>query len=183
MCEQGPSFVRGFVWADSRDFLAADRYRGRRAEGFTVLRTNCRGGRSWAGWRSRLPFLRPKMPVGLHRLEACKRAGVQFVDCRILEDETDARLWEIAENLHRAELTALEHDEHVAEWIRLTERKLAQIAPVGPARRPREVSGRLTETRRLPGGSARQESAAALARPGVGVAACGRKAGMGGLVL
>lgn len=28
---------------------------------------------------------------------------------------------EIAENLHRAELTALEYDEHVAEWVRLTE--------------------------------------------------------------
>ena len=34
-----------------------------------------------------------------------------------------ARLREIAENLHRAELTALERAEHIAEWVRLTEQK------------------------------------------------------------
>jgi hypothetical protein len=28
---------------------------------------------------------------------------------------------EIAENLHRADLTALERDKHVAEWIRLAD--------------------------------------------------------------
>jgi ParB family chromosome partitioning protein len=32
----------------------------------------------------------------------------------------DARLWEIAENLHRAELTFAERAEHVAEWIAIT---------------------------------------------------------------
>ena len=60
--------------------------------------------------------------------------------CVVIEDdETDARLWEIAENLHRAELTALERDEHIAEWVRLTEEKakaagseekLVQVGPV-----------------------------------------------------
>lgn len=39
------------------------------------------------------------------------------------EDLVHARLWEISENLHRAELTALERDEHVAEWIRLANEK------------------------------------------------------------
>lgn len=38
-------------------------------------------------------------------------------------DEIDAELWEIAENLHRAGLTALERDEEVARWIELTEAK------------------------------------------------------------
>jgi ParB family chromosome partitioning protein len=33
--------------------------------------------------------------------------------------ELEARLWEIAENLHRAELTALERAEHISLWIRL----------------------------------------------------------------
>lgn len=37
------------------------------------------------------------------------------------DDEANARRWEIAENLHRADLTALERDAHVVEWIRLTE--------------------------------------------------------------
>ena len=47
-------------------------------------------------------------------------------------DERDARLWEIAENLHRAELTVQERAEHIAEWVRLVEEKGAQLAhPVG----------------------------------------------------
>ena len=33
--------------------------------------------------------------------------------------ELEARLWEIAENLHRAELTALERAEHISQWIKL----------------------------------------------------------------
>ncbi|HEX3862536.1 MAG TPA: hypothetical protein VHY35_12655 [Stellaceae bacterium] len=41
-------------------------------------------------------------------------------------------MWEIAENLHRAELTVLERSEHVAEWVRLADDKLAQVAPVSP---------------------------------------------------
>jgi hypothetical protein len=35
-------------------------------------------------------------------------------------DSIEARLWEISENLHRAELTKLERSEQVAEWVRLT---------------------------------------------------------------
>ena len=34
-------------------------------------------------------------------------------------DETQAELWEIAENLHRADLTQLERDEQLARWIHL----------------------------------------------------------------
>lgn len=49
-------------------------------------------------------------------------------------DETQCRLWEIAENLHRAELSALERDEHVAEWIRLTGEKLRQPDAVSGGR-------------------------------------------------
>ena len=74
--------------------------------------------------------------AGRHRLEAVRRLGWDSVDC-IRMDGTDdeARMWEIAENLHRADLTVLERDEHVAEWVRLagknhTEDKPAQVAPV-----------------------------------------------------
>ncbi len=35
-------------------------------------------------------------------------------------DEAQQRLWEIAENLHRAELTVQERANHIAEWVRLT---------------------------------------------------------------
>lgn len=37
--------------------------------------------------------------------------------------ETDFRLWEITENLHRAELTMQERPGHIVEWVRLTDEK------------------------------------------------------------
>jgi ParB family chromosome partitioning protein len=69
--------------------------------------------------------------AGLHRLEACRRLGMAFIDARIVDlDEIECRLWEIAENLHRAELTALERSEQIAEWVRLAEerRKAAEVS-------------------------------------------------------
>lgn len=68
--------------------------------------------------------------AGRHRLEACRRLGWQLIDCTVFDgNEIDTRLWEIAENLHRAELTVTERSEHIAEWLRLTEEKSAQVAP------------------------------------------------------
>jgi ParB-like chromosome segregation protein Spo0J len=73
--------------------------------------------------------------AGRHRLEACKRLGREHVPALIVSMTNDeARLWEIAENLHRAELSKLERDEQIAEWIKITER--LQV-----------VSGKLRETR------------------------------------
>jgi hypothetical protein len=43
-------------------------------------------------------------------------------------DERDARLWELAENLHRAELTVLERDLHVAEWVQLVSDKTSETS-------------------------------------------------------
>jgi ParB family transcriptional regulator, chromosome partitioning protein len=73
----------------------------------------------------------PVLIAGRHRVEACKRLGIPFIDCIVHEgDERTSRMWEIAENLHRADLTALERSEHIAEWVRLAEDKPAQVAPV-----------------------------------------------------
>ena len=36
-------------------------------------------------------------------------------------DEREAKLWEIAENLHRADLSVQERADHIAEWIRLVD--------------------------------------------------------------
>ena len=58
--------------------------------------------------------------AGAHRLEACRRLGWEEVPVVEISDETDARLWEIAENLHRAELSVQERADHIAEWMRLT---------------------------------------------------------------
>ena len=74
--------------------------------------------------------------AGAHRLAAVKKLGWENVPAVFIEaDCIDVRRWEIAENLHRAELTVLERAEHVTEWLRLTEKKQqedkpAQVAPV-----------------------------------------------------
>jgi ParB-like chromosome segregation protein Spo0J len=71
-----------------------------------------------------------KLVAGRHRLQAAIELGLSSVPIRIeTGTETDARLWEIAENLHRAELTVTERAEHVAEWIRLTEERAADLKP------------------------------------------------------
>lgn len=60
--------------------------------------------------------------AGRHRLEACRKLGREHVPAIIVSmSNGEARKWEIAENLHRADLTKLERDGMVAEWIRLTE--------------------------------------------------------------
>ncbi len=72
---------------------------------------------------------------GLHRLAAARQLGWKEIPCQILFSSTaavenphalnmqgsDRHAWmvEIAENLHRAELTALERSEHIAAWIKL----------------------------------------------------------------
>ena len=72
-----------------------------------------------------------ELVTGAHRVAAAKKLGWDGIESIIRDcDEIEARLWEIAENLHRSDLTALERDEQIAEWIRLCkERKVAQLAP------------------------------------------------------
>lgn len=92
----------------------------------------------------------PILIAGAHRLEAAKRLGWDFIDAYVFEgDERDARMWEIAENLHRADLTALERAEQVAEWVRLAEerglsRQLDEKMPRG-----RPESGRARASREI----------------------------------
>lgn len=73
--------------------------------------------------------------AGRHRLEACKRLGMAMVDCVVFDGtETQARLWEIAENLHREDLTVQERSDHIAEWVRLTELSGASCTTKAPGR-------------------------------------------------
>lgn len=74
--------------------------------------------------------------AGRHRFAAVVDLGWDTIECFVdLDaDETQAELWEIAENLHRADLTALERDEQIARWVELTSDKLGQIAPVSGGR-------------------------------------------------
>lgn len=69
---------------------------------------------------------RYSLVAGRHRLEACKKLGREHVPAVIVSmTNAEARKWEIAENLHRAELTKLERDEQIAEWIRITEAEVS----------------------------------------------------------
>jgi ParB-like chromosome segregation protein Spo0J len=96
--------------------------------------------------------------AGAHRLEVCRRLGWEEVPVVEFADETEARLWEISENLHRAELSALERDEQLAEWVKLVEQK--------DKRKQEEFSDNLSENQRRGG------------RPAGGAAAASRELGV-----
>jgi ParB family chromosome partitioning protein len=69
--------------------------------------------------------------AGLHRLEACRKIGREHVPSIICTmTNAEARMWEIAENLHRAELTKLQRAEYIEEWRELV---LKNSTPVQPA--------------------------------------------------
>jgi ParB family chromosome partitioning protein len=83
--------------------------------------------------------------AGRHRVEACKRLGIENIECSLVDvDATGARMMEIAENLDRSELTALERDEHVAEWIVLANKKEGVSSELGTklSSRGRDGEGR-----------------------------------------
>lgn len=75
--------------------------------------------------------------AGAHRLAAAKSLGWKKIDCIVLDcDETQAELWEIAENLHRAELTVIERAEQIARWVELSNMLLSQVATKATGGRP-----------------------------------------------
>jgi ParB family chromosome partitioning protein len=93
--------------------------------------------------------------AGLHRLEACKKLGHNGIMCAIRSfTNAETRMWEISENLHRAELTTQERVEQIAEWVKLCERE-----------RKKEVSGQVGQK---PQGG----------RPEGGIAAASRQLGL-----
>jgi hypothetical protein len=93
--------------------------------------------------------------AGGHRLATCIELGINQVPV-VAEtgSELEARLWEIAENLHRADLTALERAEHISQWIKLrggrgagesrnqANDKLDQVGPVSELIPARDGRGR-----------------------------------------
>lgn len=67
--------------------------------------------------------------AGRHRIEACRKLGREHVQATIVSmTNAEARMWEIAENLHRAELTKLERAEQIEEWRKLS-KELAGVMP------------------------------------------------------
>jgi len=89
--------------------------------------------------------------AGATLLAAAKLLNSTHIRADIIEcDEVEARLWEIAENLYRAELTALEEAEHLAEWIRVMERKVVSRQKVAKPKGGRPEGAITKAARELP---------------------------------
>jgi ParB-like chromosome segregation protein Spo0J len=95
-----------------------------------------------------------KLAAGYHRLKAMESLGRKKIPCVYIKGGKDvARLWEISENLHRAELTVLEESDQTAEWLEL----VAKTTPTnsgeknrGPGR-PEGLKKKATDELPLPG--------------------------------
>lgn len=75
--------------------------------------------------------------AGAHRLAAAGLLGWEKINCFALEcSEDEADMWEIAENLHRADLTVLQRSEQIAKWVEIANRVSAQVAQKPQGGRP-----------------------------------------------
>lgn len=67
----------------------------------------------------------PILVAGAHRLAAAKALGWTHIDCIEVEDDPiSAELWEIAENLHRCDLSKEQRDAHIRRYAELLEKRL-----------------------------------------------------------
>lgn len=79
----------------------------------------------------------PVLVAGRHRLEAAKRLGWSHIDCIEVDDDAlRAELWEIDENLIRAELTPAQQAEHLSRRKEVWEALSMQFAPKPTGGRP-----------------------------------------------
>jgi ParB family chromosome partitioning protein len=79
--------------------------------------------------------------TGGHRLEAARRLGGTVIAANIVDWEPDRRrMWEIVENLHRAELTELERAEQTVELIKLRERRAQKGQIANEADKPSQLA-------------------------------------------
>lgn len=96
----------------------------------------------------------PVLVAGAHRLAAAKTLGWSHIDCIEVDDDAiKAEMWEIAENLHRLDLTKEQRDEHIRRYIELVEASRAaaivvqneQQLPPRPVGRPKSVTTEVAE--------------------------------------
>jgi ParB/RepB/Spo0J family partition protein len=88
----------------------------------------------------------PVLVAGVHRLKAATALGWKQIPCMIIDcKKVDADLWSLAENLHRAELTALQRSEFIKNWERLLKERTkgAQVAQPG-GRQPHDKGNSAT---------------------------------------
>ena len=73
----------------------------------------------------------PVLVAGLHRLEAAKQLGWSHISCTdIGDDEIKAELWELAENLHRCDLTKEQRDDHIRRYAELLDLQSRQAVRI-----------------------------------------------------
>jgi len=83
--------------------------------------------------------------AGRHRIEAFKNLKQDHIPATIVTTTNDdARLWEIAENLHRADLSNIEKAEAIEEWRKITAGKVVNGSPPSGGKQPSEVGARKT---------------------------------------
>ncbi len=78
--------------------------------------------------------------AGLHRLEAARRLGHATIHAALMPEDTDersCRLWEVAENLHRGDLSLGQRSDQIALWVALRSEKPGQL----PTFRTEPVAG------------------------------------------
>jgi ParB family chromosome partitioning protein len=77
--------------------------------------------------------------TGAHRVAAAKKLGWEMIDAFLVEGtEIDREMQEIAENLHRNDLTALERSDQIARWAELTAAKAVQLEHPSGGHQPHE---------------------------------------------
>ena len=87
--------------------------------------------------------------TGRHRLEAVKSLGWEYIHAIDREGaEEEAEMWEISENLHRAELNPLERGEHVKRWIELEKLKRERVSRQPDAKPDERPSPGRSQSRR-----------------------------------
>lgn len=86
--------------------------------------------------------------AGARRLKAAKALGWTEIEADVREEGTEADealLWEIAENLHRQDLTTAERDEHIRAYAEILKNRQAKVAPQGEAKPGRKKTSVVPE--------------------------------------
>ena len=96
-----------------------------------------------------------------HQLAALKRLGIECAECLLIEgDETNERLWKLAELIHQPEAKVLDWALAVMEWVRVVREKGGQLAHPRGGRQPHDKG--LAAAERFLGVSRRDLGRAAL---------------------
>ena len=116
----------------------------------------------------------PVLVAGAHRLAAAKALGWDRIECIEVDDDAiTAELWELAENLHRLDLTKEQRDGHIRRYAELLQarRQVGQNVQIeskradGKGHRPKSVATEVAEQTGLSARTVRRALAPAPPEP------------------